>query len=137
MQVDGCLFFPFSITSNAPKETLNFVHSPLPNLNKYLFPCNTCYFLLYIIVATPNKLPFNLPNLNKYRLTYNTCYFLLYTTIEKPTLYKCSVFKLLLANFSILVCFTCVKPTSYNCFFSSYYFKLYFLIFQSLCILYM
>ena len=29
MQVDGCLFFQFSIASNVPKETLNFVHSPL------------------------------------------------------------------------------------------------------------
>ena len=28
MQVDGCLFFQFCIASNAPKETLNFLHTP-------------------------------------------------------------------------------------------------------------
>ena len=31
MQVDGCLFFQFSIASNVPKETLIFVHSPIPS----------------------------------------------------------------------------------------------------------
>ena len=28
MQVGGCLFFQFCIASNAPKETLNFLHTP-------------------------------------------------------------------------------------------------------------
>ena len=53
MQVDGCLFFQFCIASNAPKETLNFLHTPsyarrlLDPLAAGLFTCclGASYFL--------------------------------------------------------------------------------------------
>ena len=48
MQVDGCLVFQFCIAFNAPKETLNFLHTPISTLFRWLlrketFPKGTTY----------------------------------------------------------------------------------------------
>ena len=50
MQVDGCLFFQFSIASNAPKETLNIVHSP-QNVQRDLRKTTVwaCIFWVYLL----------------------------------------------------------------------------------------